>query len=154
MPDETSPQLHIDSDWKAQAQAEKEALKANEAETTQTPEGGPNALPEPSMKALVGMLASQAIMGLGVMQDPETKGVMIDLQSSRYAIDILAVLQEKTKGNLSDEEDTELEQILVELRSRYVQVGDIVRQQQEAQPAGIIDPGGQNAPGPSGIVTP
>ena len=154
MPDDTPSQLHIDSDWKAQAQAEKEAMKAKAAKTTQAPEAGPNALPEPSMKALVGMLASQAIMGLGVMQDPETKGVVIDLQGSRYAIDLLSVVQEKTKGNLSDEEDAELEQILVELRSRFVQVADVVRQQQEAEATGVIEPGGPQPTGSSGIVTP
>ena len=49
-----------------------------------------------------------------------------------YAIDMLVVLQEKPTGNLSDEESKELETIIPELRSRYVQITELMAQQATA----------------------
>ena len=66
------------------------------------------------------------------MQDPEGRGLMIDLDGARYAIDMLAVVQEKTQGNLSDEESKELETIIPELRARYVQITELMAQQATA----------------------
>ena len=141
MSDET-PKLHIDSDWKAEAQAEKERLAA-EADQ-KTAEGGapaPGELPPADFKSLMGLLASQAIMGLGAYTDPKSGGVVIDLVGSKFAIDLLAVIEEKTAGNLDEAENTELTQILAELRSRFVQVAEAVAQQQANTPAGAaIDP--------------
>ena len=140
---ETTSKLHIDSDWKAEAQKEKERLAQKEKEQKvrapkpgagPSPEGGQQELPEPSFRSLVGMLASQAIMGLGAMADPQTNRVIIDLEGSRFAIDLLEVLEQKTKGNLTEEETKDLQQILAELRSRYVQIANLVARQM-AQPA-------------------
>ena len=47
---------------------------------------------------LVGMLAQQAIMGLGIMADRKTGGVIVDLEGSRFSIDLLEVLQQKNQG--------------------------------------------------------
>lgn len=137
-----APELHIDADWKAEAQAEKERLAAKEAEQAAEDPGsnqsqGPGELPEADFKALMGLLASQAIMGLGAYTDPKTGGVIIDLAGSKFAIDLLAVLEEKTAGNVSEEEAKELTQVLVELRSRFVQVADAVAKQQEANPGSV-----------------
>ena len=145
-----APKLHIDADWKAEAQAEKERLSAKEEERTKAGNDGPGAqgeLPEANFKSLMGLLASQAIMGLGAYPDPETGGAVIDLVGSKFAIDLLAVIEEKTTGNLDEAESTELTQILAELRSRFVQVADAVAQQQANTAAGTpIDPT-KNAPG-------
>ena len=72
MADESAPKLHIDSDWKAEAQREKARLSEKEKPKAPTPAAGgkkkpleEGELPEASFKSLVGMLASQAIMGLG-----------------------------------------------------------------------------------------
>ena len=124
--------IHIDADWKAEAQADKEKLAAKEAESAGQPEGTPKGFPPADFKGLMGLLASQAIMGLGAMQDPDGRGLMIDLEGARYAIDMLVVLQEKTTGNLSDEESKELETIIPELRSRYVQITELMAQQATA----------------------
>ena len=136
---EPAPKLHVDADWKAEAQAEKERLAEKEAQ--QAAEGGstPGAgeLPEADFKALMGLLASQAIMGLGAYTDPKTGGVIIDLAGSKFAIDLLGVLEEKTAGNTTEEEAKELSQVLVELRSRFVQVADAVAKQQESNPGGV-----------------
>jgi hypothetical protein len=156
MSDESgAPKIHIDSDWKAQAQAEKERLVQKEQEKKAkaggTSDGGsgtagrpgaggaagvPGAqgeIPPASFHTLVGMLASQAIMGLGAMADPQTGRVVIDLEGAQFSIDVLDVLEQKTKGNLSKEEADELKQILAELRSRYVQISQLVAKQMAAQ---------------------
>jgi hypothetical protein len=135
-----TPKIQIDSDWKAEAQKEKERLAKNEQEKAQR--AGPGAgedgergpLPPADFRALVGMLAQQAIMGLGVLADRKTGGIIIDLEGSRYAIDLLDILEQKTKGNLNDEEKKELAQILGDLRSRFVQIANMVAKQM-TQPA-------------------
>jgi hypothetical protein len=144
---EDAPKLQIDSAWKAEAQAEKERLAEQEKETAAGPgeEPGRGTLPEANFKSLVGVLASQAIMGLGTMQDPETKGIVIDLEGARFGIDLLGVIEEKTKGNLSEEEASELKQLLSELRSRFIQVTQLVAQQAASgnlgtPPAGVGTP--------------
>ena len=126
------PKIHIDADWKAEAQADKEKMAAKEAAASEADAGKPKGFPPADFKGLMGLLASQAIMGLGAMQDPEGRGLMIDLDGARYAIDMLVVLQEKTEGNLSDEESKELDTIIPELRSRYVQITELMAQQAAA----------------------
>jgi Domain of unknown function (DUF1844) len=130
--DET-PKLQVDSDWKAEAQAEKERLTLQEQKKRgQAPAGGDPArgtLPEASFRSLVSLLASQAIMGLGTVQDPQTKGIVVDLEGARFGIDLLAIVQEKTRGNLTEEESKELTQLLVELRARFVQISQLIARQ-------------------------
>lgn len=131
--DDSAPKLQIDSDWKAQAQAEKAKLLEQEkakAEQAGDDAQEPSKLPQADFKSLMGVLASQAIMGLGAMNDPKTGRVVIDLDGARFSIDLLGVLEEKTKGNLSDEQSKEITQILAELRSRFVQITQLVAQQQ------------------------
>ena len=146
MSDET-PKLHIDSDWKAEAQAEKERLAAAvEEKVTEGAAPASGELPPADFKSLMGLLASQAIMGLGAYTDPQSGGVVIDLPGAKFAIDLLGVLEEKTKGNLSDEETDEVSKVLAELRSRFVQVAQLVAQQQ-AEGAGAM-PGAEAASPP------
>lgn len=139
-----SPSLHVDSDWKAQAHAEKERLgrleeeKARERASRERAGGStdnPDELPPADLKSLIGVLASQAIMGLGAYGDEQGR-VVIDLPGSRFAIDLIGVLEEKTKGNLSAEESKHLQAVLGELRSRFVQIAAMVAQQMKAQAGG------------------
>lgn len=141
--DDEAPKIQVDADWKAEAQAEKERLSQQEADRSKASEeaGAPGELPPADFKGLVGLLASQAIMGLGAYTDPKSGGVVIDLVGSKFAIDLLGVIEEKTTGNLDEAESTELTQILAELRSRFVQVADAVAQQQANTAGGMpIDP--------------
>ena len=131
--EESAPKIHVDSDWKAEAQAEKAKLEAQEkAKQQETEKDGeqPGKLPKADFKSLMGVLASQAIMGLGAMNDPKTGRVVIDMNGARFSIDLLGVLEEKTKGNISEEQSKELAQILAELQSRFVQISQLVAQQQ------------------------
>ena len=144
MSNEETPQLHIDSDWKSQAEAEKKRLadeaKSREAKGTGSAGGAEGELPPAEFTTLMSMLATQAIMGLGAVPGPDGKGVMIDLEGARFAIDLLGVLEEKTKGNLSDAEADDMRQTLAELRSRYVMVTKAVAQQMTG--GGLGGPGG------------
>ena len=92
--DEQAPKIQVDTDWKAEAQAEKERLSQKEADRSKATEeaGPPGELPPADFKGLVGLLASQAIMGLGAYTDPKSGGVVIDLVGSKFAIDLLAVI--------------------------------------------------------------
>ncbi len=133
---EQKPEILVDSDWKNQAQAEKEKLAEAEqqAEAERTEGGGKGELPAADFRGLVGTMASQAIMYLGGMVDPKTGGAMVDLEISRLYIDLLGVVEEKTKGNLTKEEEDELKVVLHELRSRYVEIGQLLAAQMAQHP--------------------
>jgi len=64
--------------------------------------------------------------------------VMVDLMGSRFAIDLLGVLEEKTRGNLTDDEAKDIKEVLAELRSRFVQIAQAVAARMAS---------GQGAPG-------
>ena len=149
-----APKIQVDTDWKAQAQAEKERLAKQEQEkqAQRGETGRDRGLPPADFRTLVGTLASQAIMGLGAMGDPKTGRIVVDLDGSKFAIDLLGVLEEKTRGNLTSDEAGELTQVLVELRNRYVQITQLVAKQAAApgQPAA----GGAARSAASGIITP
>ena len=136
-----APSLHIDSDWKAEAQAEKERLAAAEAKREKTKKDeGHRGLPEANFKSLMSVLASQAIMGLGTMTDPQSGGVVIDLEGARFSIDLLGVLEEKCAGNITDEEARDLKQLTAELRSRFVQITQLLAQQGGGMPGAAPPP--------------
>jgi Domain of unknown function (DUF1844). len=79
-------------------------------------------LPPASFSLLVLSLRMQAEMQLGLVHFGEEKDrPEPDFDAARHAIDLLAILQEKTKGNLTIEEQRLLENSLTELRFRYVQ---------------------------------
>ncbi len=75
---------------------------------------------EMNFSSFVMSLATQALMQLGEIEPPPGINVEIDKTSARQSIDILGMLQQKTKGNLVKEEEHLLEQILHNLRLSYV----------------------------------
>ena len=82
-------------------------------------------LPPASFAFLVLSIRTQAEMQLGLMHfGEEEEKPKPELQLARHSIDLLGVLLEKTKGNLSMEEQRMLENSLTELRFRYVQVSE------------------------------
>lgn len=126
------PRIFIDEGWKAQVQREKEeaarklaAEPAAEAPApVQAPEADDEAMldydPEQaSFSALVGSLATQAMFALGLIADPESGQVMVNLDAARYTLDLLAVLADKTQGNLSPDESKMLLQTSGELEQAF-----------------------------------
>ena len=91
--------------------------------------------PPPTFEFLIFSLKTQAEMRLGLMpmpgSNPEDKEEP-DLFAARHAIDMLAMLWEKTRGNLSIEEQRTIENSLTELRFRYVQVSETTAKRRAA----------------------
>jgi len=67
-------------------------------------------------------LASSVQVHLGRVPNPETKATAKNLELARQTIDILTMLGEKTKGNLTPEESQLMEHLLYDLRMQYVEV--------------------------------
>ena len=114
----------IDDDWKSQVAAEKEALKkeAADIEAGVQPEASdsPGTMPPASLELLVTTLATEAMVAMGQIPNPATGESSATPEHARYAIDMLEVLQEKTKGNLTPGEDNMLEGLLHQLRMAFV----------------------------------
>jgi len=89
-------------------------------------------IPPPTFEFLVFSLKMQAEMRLGLVNFGEEKDAAPDLPSARHAIDLLAMIAEKTKGNLSLEEQRLVENSLTELRFRFVQVSEQKVSEQKA----------------------
>ena len=79
-------------------------------------------LPPASFNTLVEMLASQAMVFLGLHPDPMQKKPVVRLNFARHYIDTLSILEDKTKGNLSSEESAFLDHVLYDLRMAFVTV--------------------------------
>lgn len=79
-------------------------------------------LPPASFEFLVMSFRAQAEMQLGLMDLGQEEKPQPELKLARHTIDLLGVLLEKTKGNLSFQEQRLLENSLTELRFRYVQI--------------------------------
>lgn len=79
-----------------------------------------NALPRDFTAFIEGMYL-ETMLYLGAMPDPRTGEPADDLDMAKYKIDLLGMLQEKTRGNLTDEEGQQLEEVLYQLRMFYVQ---------------------------------
>ena len=117
------PKIHVDNDWKAEAQREKERLaeQAKSGKSSEGQGGGDQQLPPATFETLMSTLATQALFALGAIADPGTGQTMENLPLARHHIDLLGVLEEKTEGNLTEEESNLLRSTLYELRSRYIQ---------------------------------
>lgn len=95
-------------------------------------------LPPPSFEFLVFSLKMQAEMQMGLFSfetEPGNKPE-VNLPAARHAIDMLAIIQEKTKGNLTLDEQRLIENSLTELRFRFVQAGETPAQVDEASAPG------------------
>lgn len=80
-------------------------------------------------------LASQAAAALGAVPHPVTGQRSLDLEGGRYWIDILAMLQSKTKGNLHPQEARLLEGLIGDLRMQYVQLARVAEDKLKQQAA-------------------
>jgi hypothetical protein len=114
----------IDEDWKAQAQKEKEVLKEQEKVEHEKKEEPLPPMPEANFSGLVSMLATQAFYALGLIrpEGDEDKQVEPDWKIAKFNIDMLGMLEEKCKGNLTEEEAGLLKSTLDQLRMLFVQL--------------------------------
>ena len=112
--DAAPEEKHVDEDWKAEAQQEKESL----AEEPDAPSAGP--LPTASFELLISSFVVQALISMGAIANPVTHEQTVDVAHAKHTIDLLSILEEKTRGNLTDEEKAHLDGVLYDLRLRYV----------------------------------
>ena len=139
---EEEPKIIVDEDWKSQVEAERHQAE----EPTTEEEAGPK-FPPPSLELLISTMATQAVMSLGLAPDPMTQKAAVNLEMAKFHIDMLGVLESKTSGNRSPEEEKLVTDSLHELRMLYVNVSK--SPEQFAPPAEEDD----EDKGPS-IVTP
>jgi len=99
---------------------------SDEAQNSEPTEDVRMPLPPASFTFIVLSLRAQAEMQLGLMRFDEEQKPEPDLLMARHSIDLMAVLLEKTRGNLQLEEQRFLENSLTELRFRFVQVSEEV----------------------------
>jgi hypothetical protein len=92
---------------------EKEARKEARAEQ-------PPPVPEITFSTFVYSLSTSVLVHLGEIPEPITEKMDKNLPLAKQTIDILGILQEKTKGNLTHEEENLLDSFLYDLRMRYV----------------------------------
>jgi hypothetical protein len=146
-----APKLHVDSDWKAQARAEKQRLADEAAAGASASDGAATGagagaaaaaagtgrtdqLPQASFKTLASRMVTEAMMALGMIPEPQSGRRIAVLDLARHHIEMLSVLEQKTAGNLDDEEGKLLSTALHELRMQYVQVSQQAIEQQASNP--------------------
>ncbi|MHC4076392.1 MAG: DUF1844 domain-containing protein [Planctomycetota bacterium] len=111
----------VDEDWKQQAKKEKEVLAQQEKTEDTSAEARRGPLPKGDFAALVSMLVTQAFFAMGLLK-VEGQEKEPDLEMAKYNIDMLETLGEKTKDNLTEEEQKVLTETLNQLRMAYVKV--------------------------------
>ncbi len=103
----------VDQSWKNQVNKEKQQSQQNQ-----------ETFYEPNFTILVSSLSMQAMISMGKLENPMTKTAEENLDQARFLIDSLAIIEEKTKGNLTDEEKKFLEDSLFHLRMNYIEIKD------------------------------
>lgn len=92
----------------------------NEPKEKPSPESSQMPLPEITLPSLIFSLSSTALFHLGELPDPQTNEKKKDVPLAKHAIDTIAMLKEKTAGNLTVDEEKFVETVLADLRLRYV----------------------------------
>jgi hypothetical protein len=105
-----------DEEWKRRAEEEKKKLDRRAEEQMEAE------LPPASFVGLLQELSMRALVALGQIVNPLTGDASFDLPAARYTIDLLAVLEAKTKGNLSPQESGFLSSLIGELRIAFVEI--------------------------------
>lgn len=132
MSNEESPKIIVDDDWKTRVRAEREQLRqernAAAGEVAGSARGEPHPdstrLPPANWEALVSMFATQTLVALGQLRMAENEPPQVRLPEAKYFIDLLGVLEEKSRGNLTAAEASGLTNTLHQLRMLFVATKD------------------------------
>lgn len=103
---------------------EKKQTNGASRQTTTKASASETQMPKINFTTFVLSLNSSALVNLGIETDPISKNKSANLPIAKQTIDILAMLEEKTRGNLADDEKRLLTHILYELRIMYVKNRD------------------------------
>lgn len=112
--------IHVDDDWKTEAQNEKKRLEEAAKQAPAEDAAGGTGLPAANFETLISTMATQAMFAMGVIPDPRTGQRVQHLDLARHHVDMLTVIDEKTRGNLDDDEKKLLSTTLYELRNNYI----------------------------------
>jgi len=111
----------VDKDWKNRVEQEKEQnAKGEEPGRAAGAQRPP--VPEASFAVLISSFATQVYIFLGEIDNPMTGKRERDLNQAKFTIDLLEILRDKTKGNLTEEETKLIDGMLFDIRMRYVRV--------------------------------
>ena len=115
------PKIIVDEDWKSQVDEERSRLKQQaDTPSPESTDAELPPLPPASFAWLVTTLATQAMVSLGQILDPLQQKPIVNLPLAKHYIDMLAMLEQKTRGNLDREEAELLETVQHQLRMAYV----------------------------------
>lgn len=103
----------VDASWKEEVSRE----KGKSAPEPEKQEAGGSL----SFSAFLSSLGFQVLMHLGEVPHPETRQQHLDLEAAKETIDLLILLESKTKGNRTPEEDQLLKRLLTELQMKFVE---------------------------------
>lgn len=124
-PSSDEPRIIVDEDWKAQVAAEKAAERAAASRADRQADaagetGGEHQLPSASFELLLTTYSTQALVALGIYPDPATGQSAPNRELAKLAIDMLGVIEQVTKNNLTADQAAMLESMLHQLRMLYV----------------------------------
>lgn len=123
MPEEPTVKKRVDESWKEQTEREKQQPAAAPSQGPQAAAQGASAQPE-ALEArfdlFISGLAMEALIALGDLAHPATKRQAANLPQAKYLIDVLGIISDKTKGNLSMDEERLVKDALYQLRMRYL----------------------------------
>ncbi len=105
----------------SRAGAQAEASAAYEKAASSQPGAADLGPQDLTFASFVVGLSTEALALMGEMPHPATGERMHDLIGAQQLIDIIGILQDKTRGNLSHDEDTLIDAILFDLRMKYVE---------------------------------
>jgi hypothetical protein len=128
MTDDQKKKIIVDDDWKSQVEADREAVREKELtgedESPPQPQEGMGELPPATFEMLISTLATQIMASLGQIPDPMTNQPTVQLDLAQHLIDMLAMIEEKTKGNLTEQEAEMMKTVLHQLRMAFVAIRD------------------------------
>jgi hypothetical protein len=131
------PKIIVDDDYKEQVKKEKERLR-KELESQPKPSADAG-LPPASFPFLLSSLATQTLAALGQYPDPVDNQMHVNKPLAKHFIDTIAMLEEKTKGNLTDEEAQMVDTLLHEMRMLFVSVKAPAAAEKTDQPKSKIE---------------
>ena len=99
----------------------KEAAAPESPPAPQAERGEAREAPPVDFASFVMMLTNNVMVFLGQVPNPMTQQPQVDLEQAQHTIDILMMLREKTRGNLTDEEENFLQELLPQLQMAFVQ---------------------------------
>jgi hypothetical protein len=113
---DSEKKIVVDDDWKSRVDRERQSSSTSD----QTSSDQSQDYPEASFELLVTTFSMQAMAAMGVLGGPGGAQQPPDLGMAKHLIDLLGVIEEKTRGNLSQDEASMLEQMLHQLRVLFI----------------------------------